>query len=126
MNDTSLFHRRRNPEPDELFGHIPSALRQARYLPALLAFALDYFGVFLGTAIACVVPTWWGKLLGCVLAGFSIGGLFIIGHDAGHFSFVPSRWLNRLLGRLALLPAYVPLATWRYNHNVLHHRFLRV
>ncbi len=117
---------RRTPDPNELLKQIPNDARRRGYLPALPAFVIDYFGYFLGATGACIVPTWWAKALCCLLAGFSIGGLFIIGHDAGHSSFVPSRRINRWLGRLAFLPAYVPLATWRFNHNVLHHRYLRV
>ena len=105
---------------------IPERTRRRRYLPALAMFGIDYLGVFLGTAGACLAPTWIGRMIFAVVAAFSIGGLFIIGHDAAHSSFVPSRRGNRILARLAFLPAYVPLASWRYNHNVRHHRFLRV
>jgi len=114
------------PTPAELFREIPESNRQRSNWAALPTFLLDYSGYLLGIAAACVVPTWWGKLLCCGLAAISMGGLFIIGHDAGHSSFVPSRKLNRILARLAFFPAYIPLTTWRYNHNVLHHRFLRV
>ena len=50
-----------------------------------------------------------------------IGALFIIGHDAAHNSFTPYSWLNRLLGRLVLLPAWHPYTSWAYAHNTLHH-----
>ena len=50
-----------------------------------------------------------------------IGALFIIGHDAAHNSFTPYGWLNRLLGRLVLLPAWHPYTSWAYAHNTLHH-----
>ena len=42
---------------------------------------------------------------GSATAPLMIGALFIIGHDAAHNSFTPYGWLNRLLGRLVLLPA---------------------
>jgi omega-6 fatty acid desaturase (delta-12 desaturase) len=126
MDDFQSTCARTPLKPVELLEQIPSATRDRRYVPGLFAFGLDYFGYFLGSLGVCLVPTWWGKSLSFVLAAFSIGGLFIVGHDAAHSSLVPSRRLNRLLARLAFLPAYVPLTTWRYNHNVLHHRFLRV
>ncbi len=50
-----------------------------------------------------------------------IGALFIIGHDAAHNSFTPYGWLNRLLGRLVLLPTWHPYTSWAYAHNTLHH-----
>ncbi|HSH96089.1 MAG TPA: fatty acid desaturase, partial [Roseimicrobium sp.] len=47
--------------------------------------------------------------------------LFIIGHDAAHNSLTPYSWLNRILARLALLPAWHPYTSWVYGHNTLHH-----
>jgi len=43
----------------------------------------------------------WIKLLLALFAGFVIGRIFILGHDACHQSFTPHRGLNKLLGRLA-------------------------
>jgi omega-6 fatty acid desaturase (delta-12 desaturase) len=60
--------------------------------------------------------------LGCLLAvPFSIGALFVIGHDAAHHSLTRSGWLNRILGRLAMLPAWHPYTSWSHAHNTLHH-----
>jgi omega-6 fatty acid desaturase (delta-12 desaturase) len=50
-----------------------------------------------------------------------MGSLFVIAHDAGHHSLVPGRWLNRVIGRLAMLPALHPYAAWVHAHNTLHH-----
>ena len=50
-----------------------------------------------------------------------IGMLFVIGHDAAHNSLTPIGWLNRLLGRLVMLPAYHPYTSWCHAHNTLHH-----
>jgi omega-6 fatty acid desaturase (delta-12 desaturase) len=50
-----------------------------------------------------------------------IGALFVVGHDAAHQTLTPHRWLNRILGRLCLLPAYHPYTSWCHAHNVLHH-----
>jgi omega-6 fatty acid desaturase (delta-12 desaturase) len=126
MDDFRTTCARPTLKPGELLDRIPAATRRRQYFPGLFAFGLDYLGYFACSTAACLVPTWWGKSLCCLLGAFAIGGLFIVGHDAAHSSLVPSRRLNRLLARLAFLPAYVPLTTWRYNHNVLHHRFLRV
>ena len=45
---------------------------------------------------------------------------FIIQHDCGHGSFLPSRLGNRLVGRLCSLVTFTPFASWRRQHN-LHH-----
>jgi omega-6 fatty acid desaturase (delta-12 desaturase) len=52
---------------------------------------------------------------------FVMGSLFVISHDAGHHSLVPARWLNRVIGRLAMLPEFHPYASWLHAHNTLHH-----
>jgi len=50
--------------------------------------------------------------------------LFTVAHDAGHHSASSIRWLNNLMGRLAV-PFFAPHAafkTWRFIH-MQHHRF---
>lgn len=44
------------------------------------------------------------NLLFALANGVFIALLFIIGHDAGHNSFVPGREWNRWLGRFAFVP----------------------
>src|SRR5262249_13897621 len=58
-----------------------------------------------------------------LLNGIVIGVMFIVGHDACHGILTPYRWLNRLLGKLCLLPALHPYTAWVHNHNGLHHAF---
>ncbi|WP_428853209.1 fatty acid desaturase [Imbroritus primus] len=66
---------------------------------------------------------WWAKLLCALAAGFVIGRLFIIGHDACHQSLTPHRGLNRVLGRIAFLPSLTPYSLWDVGHNVVHHGY---
>ena len=63
----------------------------------------------------------WVKLLLALFAGFVIGRIFILGHDACHQSFTPHRGLNKFLGRLAFLPSLTPYSLWEVGHNVVHH-----
>lgn len=65
----------------------------------------------------------WAKLLCGLAAGFTIGRLFIIGHDACHQSLTPTRSLNKLLGRIAFLPSLTPYSLWDVGHNVIHHGY---
>jgi omega-6 fatty acid desaturase (delta-12 desaturase) len=61
------------------------------------------------------------NLLFALANGVFIALLFIIGHDAGHNSFVPGvRW-NFWLGRIAFLPCVHALSQWRVIHNEHHH-----
>lgn len=82
----------------------------------LALFALALSGVALLEALALRVA--------CGLAaGFVIGRLFILGHDACHQSLTPHRALNRWLGRIAFLPSLTPYSLWDVGHNVVHHGY---
>lgn len=61
-----------------------------------------------------------------MLNALAIGVLFIIGHDACHGILLPRRGMNRLAGRLCLLPSLHPYAAWLHNHNGLHHAFTNI
>lgn len=85
--------------------------------------ALD-LALFAAALVAVVrLPAWWMKLPLGLVAGFLIGRLFIIGHDACHQSYTPHRRLNRWLGRIAFLPSLTPYSLWEVGHNVVHHGF---
>lgn len=66
---------------------------------------------------------WWAKLLCSLVAGFWIGRIFIIGHDACHQSLTAHRQLNKWLGRIAFLPSVSPYSLWDVGHNVVHHGY---
>ena len=100
---------------------IPLSERTTVYAIVLLIF--DYsllFGALAGTVL---VHAWLGKLALGMAAGFMIGRLFIIGHDACHQSLTPHRGLNRVLGRIAFLPSITPYSLWDVGHNVVHHGY---
>jgi omega-6 fatty acid desaturase (delta-12 desaturase) len=61
---------------------------------------------------------------GCaVIAGFWTSALLIVAHDACHQSLTASRWLNRVIGTIAFLPALHSYSLWHYGHNLVHHLF---
>ena len=100
---------------------IPLAQRTTWH--AFLLLALDYglwFALIAGTVY---FDAWWAKLLCGMAAGFVIGRLFIIGHDACHQSLTPHRELNKWLGRIAFLPSLTPYSLWDVGHNVVHHGY---
>jgi len=88
---------------------------------ALLLVDLVLFSALMVGTVA--LEAWWAKLLCSLLAGFMIGRLFVIGHDACHQSYTPHRGLNRWLGRLAFLPSLTPFSLWEVGHNVVHHGY---
>jgi omega-6 fatty acid desaturase (delta-12 desaturase) len=98
---------RRRPRRSDLRGG-------AIFLLSALLYALSFAGAFL-------LPTLWLCVLSLLANPVAIGALFVIGHDACHGSLMRSGWLNRLLGRLAFLPAWHPFTAWAHAHNAMHH-----
>ena len=100
---------------------IPLSDRTTFYALVLLVLDLSIWaGLLAGTVL---LDAWWAKLLCGLAAGFTIGRLFIIGHDACHQSLTPHRGLNKWLGRIAFLPSLTPYSLWDVGHNVVHHGY---
>lgn len=100
---------------------LPIAQRSTPRAVALLAFDLVLLlALIAGTVL---LPAWWLRLPCALAAGFVIGRLFVIGHDACHQSLTPYRRLNRWLGRIAFLPSLTAYSLWDMGHNVVHHGF---
>jgi omega-6 fatty acid desaturase (delta-12 desaturase) len=83
------------------------------------------FAAFATSVVCAVLFTGtWAKIGMGALGGVFIANLAIIGHDAVHNSFTRLRWLNRLIGTLAFLPALHPYSRWEHHHNKVHHRYV--
>ena len=100
---------------------LPDELRQRSLVRGGVLLSVAAVGYVLSMVGAVWLPSFFGRAVSLSLAPLMIGALFIIGHDAAHNSFTPYGWLNRLLGRLVLLPAWHPYTSWAYAHNTLHH-----
>jgi acyl-lipid omega-6 desaturase (Delta-12 desaturase) len=79
-----------------------------------------YASAFLGALVLTSLPLRFAMSLAAALFA---GNLFMIGHDACHGSYTPSRRLNLVLGRFAFLPSYTPFSLWALSHNRIHHVF---
>jgi omega-6 fatty acid desaturase (delta-12 desaturase) len=77
-----------------------------------------FFATIWGTV---VVESLWAKIGLGLVAGFIIGRIFILGHDACHQSYTPYKGLNRVLGRIAFLFSLTPYSLWDIGHNLVHH-----
>lgn len=99
----------------------PIVLRRTALAVLLLVLDLTLFAAFMAGTV--LLAPWWAKLLCGVAAGIVIGRLFIIGHDACHQSYTPYRGLNKVLGRIAMLPSLTPYSLWQAGHNVVHHGY---
>ena len=100
---------------------VPLSARDTRHALALVA--LDSVLFVLAIAATVWLPYVLLKLLFGALAGFVIGRLFILGHDACHQSFTRHRGLNRWIGRFVFLPSLTPYSLWATGHNVVHHGY---
>lgn len=110
------------PQRKQIRAWLEPIVRQRTTL-AVALLAVDW-GLFLAALMGVVLlPAWWLKLPLALAAGFIIGRLFIIGHDACHQSYTPHRRLNRWLGRIAFLPSLTPYSLWEVGHNVVHHGY---
>ncbi len=67
----------------------------------------------------------WMKLALAPVIALFIGRLYVIAHDADHGAFTSSDRANRLIGLVAFLPGFVPMASWTMGHNA-HHSFANV
>lgn len=90
---------------------------------AVVLLLLDYALLAAALSVTVLASALWLKLLGGLAAGFVIGRLFIIAHDACHQSLTPHRTLNKWLGRIAFLPSITPYSLWDVGHNVVHHGY---
>ena len=88
---------------------------------ALVIFGLPIIG-YVAAFVGILAVGWpWGVLL-CPAAAWFVGMMFIVGHDACHQSFTPSRRLNGLIGRVAFIPSLHSFSLWDLGHNRIHHR----
>jgi omega-6 fatty acid desaturase (delta-12 desaturase) len=101
-----------------LAGHARRALvlGLAIFAADLIGYAAFVYGAIASEAIAL-------KVLFSILAGVCVSLLAIVGHDAAHQSFLPSRFSNDLVGTIAFLPALHAYSLWEHHHNRVHHRY---
>lgn len=91
-----------------------------------LASFLGSGSLWLIIAVAIAFVPWWAQIPLALFNGLLISIIFVVGHDAAHGALFPKRWMNRLAGRLGLLPALHPLSSWVHSHNRLHHAFTNI
>lgn len=114
------------PTPAVVRSHLPGDAHSRSTAIGVTLFVIP-FTLWIAT-LGCIVlvDPWWAKALLGVVNGMFIGIVFVVGHDAAHGSLTPSRWLNRLIGRLALFPSLHPYTSWTHTHNGLHHGFTNI
>ena len=92
----------------------------------LLVFAISAVPYALGLAGFFVLDGWLAKTMSAAVMTVALPMLFIVGHDACHQSLTPHRWLNKLIGRLTMIPTWHAYSVWDLGHNGLHHAWTNV
>jgi acyl-lipid omega-6 desaturase (Delta-12 desaturase) len=102
---------------------IPERCYERRLWRALLGVAQAV--VLYGAAIALLALTdhWLVTLVGWLLAGLGVSGLFILAHDASHGALTSHTRLNRWIARLLFVPSLHAEAAWALGHNRVHHGY---
>lgn len=104
---------------------IPGEVRRPRALRSWLTFLRVFAMLFLTQLALWLVPggpAWWPvKFVLIFFAGLAFVGIFVLGHDCGHYSFSSRRWVNDLVGTLCHLPILNGFYAWREAHD-FHHR----
>jgi omega-6 fatty acid desaturase (delta-12 desaturase) len=94
-----------------------SLLSLVRVLATIALFA------YLASMIHAETPLTWALLAAATVGqGFAMVGLFVLGHDCGHHSFSRRRWINEVVGHLAMSPLVTSLRSWQLYHDH-HHRW---
>lgn len=116
----------REPTLKDVINYIPNSLRPEKpsITKGLLYVAFD-FVVYIASLIGLVYANAWLYLPLLVVNVLSIGGLFILAHDACHGSLFGRigyrRLLAYLVGQAAMLPGGHMFDVWGYGHNRVHH-----
>lgn len=99
----------------------------ARSMPKALVLYFTHLGLYYASLLGILAP-WpiWASLPFCLLNGFAIGLLYLIGHEAAHRSFAPGSTLNDWLARIAFIFPAHSRSVWAEAHNITHHRYTNV
>jgi len=105
---------------------IDDAARAKSTVKGVLFFTISVIPFALGLAGFFLLHGWWLKGLAAAVMTAALPMMFIVGHDACHQSLTPHRWLNKLIGRLTMIPTWHAYAVWDVGHNGLHHGWTNV
>ena len=89
------------------------------YVVSFIPWALGMAGFF-------VLDGWLLKTLSAAVMTVGLPMMFVVGHDACHQALTPHRWLNKLIGRLTMIPTWHAYAVWEFAHNGMHHAWTNV
>lgn len=107
--------------PEDL--RTPNELRSwATLLRTLIIFVFFEYLLFLLPELTLQNAIWNFPLhlILIIFAGLGIVGMFVLGHDCGHYAFSRHRWINDLVGFMLFIPLCNSFFAWRAFHNFHH------
>jgi fatty acid desaturase len=126
-----LEHREITAHPHRSIGKVPVQLPKATLLSlsaihtkrALLAVVEEWLIIACAIWLSVTANHWAITLLAILIIGARQHALAILAHDAAHYRFLPTRFLNDWIGNLFLAwPVFISLSLFRSFHGP-HHRF---
>lgn len=114
------------PGVKEIRANFDERARAKSMLKGVMLFVVSMAPYLLGYWGFLALDGWGLKIASAAVLTAAIPMLFIIGHDACHQALTPRSWVNKTLGRLAMLPGWHAYAVWDYGHNGLHHGWTNV
>lgn len=114
------------PSVKEVRSNFDERAHRKSTFKGMLLFAISILPYLLGYWGFIELHGWWLKIACAAVFTGAIPALFIIGHDACHQALTPHSWLNKIVGRIAMLPGCHAYAVWDYGHNSLHHGWTNV
>jgi fatty acid desaturase len=109
----SLRDRIRERQPSDL----PVSSYVSGWVQALIQLAVFAGTLWLLQSETRPVPV----ILLSMAFGWAWFALLMVGHDAMHRAFAPSRWVNEVVAFLTLDCLLFSRASWLYGHHVIHH-----
>lgn len=94
-----------------------SSVRSATFQ---LSTTLALFAASWMAMLASLAGPYWITLLLSVPTGLLVVRLFILQHDCGHGSFLPSQRANNIIGSILGLITLMPYLYWRKTHAIHH------
>ena len=97
-----------------------SALEPAR---ALVATAGEWLSIAAAIALCTLIWHPVSYVIAVIFIGARQHALIILGHDASHYRYLPTRWQNELFGNLFLMwPVFASVEGFRKFHST-HHQY---
>jgi len=103
----------------QIIQSIPKEVFEKDDRKALRSLVITIVSTGLGLYLLHICPFWLIPFV-WFYTGTAATGLFVIGHDCGHRSFMKSLFWNDVIGTLTFAPLLYPFHAWRIQHNVHH------